>query len=193
MRPSESKKRILWLHDRRRGGSYPNSRRVAERFGISERQAQRDISRLRNDFGAPLEYSPSRGGFCYSSEFSLPEAVRETDAEEGVTAIAASESDVADAAQMMIPYTAEIRVPSKLSALELGRYIVGRRRAKPSEKAEGDGGKPSGQICLCEFRNPDLFLGMLLSAGGAIRVISPDWLREKLVSGLKELLEANED
>ena len=106
MRPSESKKRILWLHDRIRGGSYPNSRRVAERFGISERQAQRDISRLRNDFGAPLEYSPSRGGFCYSSEFSLPEAVRETDAEEGVTAIAASESDVADAAQMMIPYTA---------------------------------------------------------------------------------------
>ncbi|MBQ4193628.1 MAG: WYL domain-containing protein, partial [Clostridia bacterium] len=94
---------------------------------------------------------------------------------------------------MMIPYTAEIRVPSKLAALELGRYIVGRRRAKPSEKAGGDDGKPAGQICLCEFRNPDLFLGMLLSAGGAIRVISPDWLREKLVSELKELLEANED
>ena len=35
--------RIQWLHKRICDGRYPNAMRLSERFGISHRQAQRDV------------------------------------------------------------------------------------------------------------------------------------------------------
>ena len=79
---------------------------------------------------------------------------------------------------MTIPYTAEIEVPSKLAAVELGRYII-RKTGK--------------NIYLCEFRNPDLFIGMLLASGERISVRSPEWLRKRVVEACSALAEANKD
>lgn len=39
--------RIQWLHKKMTMNSYPNAQRLAERFGISHRQAQRDMDYLR--------------------------------------------------------------------------------------------------------------------------------------------------
>ena len=52
--------RIQWLHKKLTMKSYPNAQRLAERFGISHRQAQRDFDYLRRELGARLKlrYTP---------------------------------------------------------------------------------------------------------------------------------------
>jgi predicted DNA-binding transcriptional regulator YafY len=66
--------RIAWMDAQIREMRYPNSRTLAERFEISQRQASRDIEYMRYSMGAPLEYSALKGGYFYSdSAFKLPE------------------------------------------------------------------------------------------------------------------------
>ena len=50
--------RIQWLHQKILSRSYPNARLVADRFGISHRQAQRDVDYLKNvlNFSSFLEF-----------------------------------------------------------------------------------------------------------------------------------------
>ena len=67
--------RIQWLHRKITEMSYPNAKRVAERFNISHRQAQRDVDFLKVKLNAPLSYDYERKGFYYTSEFSLPIAI----------------------------------------------------------------------------------------------------------------------
>ena len=55
--------RIQWLHKRIADMRYPNANRLAERFGISHRQAQRDVEYLKNTLGAPLAYNAEHRGF----------------------------------------------------------------------------------------------------------------------------------
>ena len=43
--------RIQWLHKKMTMNSYPNAQRLAERFGISHRQAQRDFTYLKKELG----------------------------------------------------------------------------------------------------------------------------------------------
>ena len=65
--------RIAWLDANIRGERYPDSRKLAEKFEISTRQAQRDIEYLKYTMGAPLEYLPSKKGYFYSNKtFLLP-------------------------------------------------------------------------------------------------------------------------
>lgn len=65
--------RIAWLDANIRGERYPDSRKLAEKFEISIRQAQRDIEYLKYTMGAPLEYLPSKKGYFYSNKtFLLP-------------------------------------------------------------------------------------------------------------------------
>jgi hypothetical protein len=65
--------RIQWIDAQIRAARYPNARRVAERFEISHRQAQRDFEYLRDSLGAPLLYSALRRGYRYDGEaYVLP-------------------------------------------------------------------------------------------------------------------------
>jgi predicted DNA-binding transcriptional regulator YafY len=65
--------RIQWIDAQIRAARYPNARRVAERFEISHRQAQRDFEYLRDSLGAPLLYSALRRGYRYHGEaYVLP-------------------------------------------------------------------------------------------------------------------------
>jgi hypothetical protein len=65
--------RIQWIDSEIRAARYPNARRVAERFEISHRQAQRDFEYLRDSLGAPLVYSALRRGYRYDGEaYVLP-------------------------------------------------------------------------------------------------------------------------
>ena len=64
--------RIQWLHKKLTMKSYPNAQRLAERFGISHRQAQRDFEYLRRELGAPIAYDNSRKGFYYEESYVLP-------------------------------------------------------------------------------------------------------------------------
>lgn len=67
-----SHSRILWLHERITRGQFPSLKEFSEHFNISQRQASREISYLRNNLRAPLHYSRANRGYYYSKEFSIP-------------------------------------------------------------------------------------------------------------------------
>jgi len=171
--------RIQWLHRCITDMRYPNASRLAERFGISHRQAQRDVDGLRRDLGAPLAYSAEHRGFYYTKPYTLPAYMTCANDEELADAVTGSEvRDVArEIVQMQIPYSAVISIPDKLTRLELKRYIVG-------EESRGN--------YICEFHNVELFLGILFTAESDIVIRKPDWLRARYVGSAQRVLRADE-
>jgi len=65
--------RYLWFHERLKAGKYPKIANLVEKFEISRRQAAREIEFMRLFLGAPIEYSPDRGGYFYAEDnFQFP-------------------------------------------------------------------------------------------------------------------------
>ena len=173
--------RIQWLHKKLTMKSYPNAQRLAERFGISHRQAQRDVDFLRAKLGAPIEYDPAHKGFKYSKPFSLPIYIT-SDNDDEYSGFAGKLSEAPRPAentviQMQIPYTAEIEVKNKLGVIELKNFIV-------SQSAKN--------VYNCEFHSVELFLGVLISINADIKIVSPDWLRQRAVDAAKRIISNNE-
>ena len=171
-------KRIQWLHKYIVNMRYPNASRLAERFGISHRQAQRDVTSLREDYGAPLAYSADHRGFYYTEEFSLPTyntSISDFDYVEAVMGETPNKA-TQEALQLQIPYSAVIRCKDKLALVEFRRMIV------------GDEGKHRYR---CEFHSVDVFLSLILSSEADITILSPDWLRSRLISAAQRILKNN--
>ena len=179
---SQLDSRIQWLHKQIFDNRYPNAYRIAEKFGISHRQAQRDIDYLRSEMKAPLKYSAKNKGFYYSESFSLPSYSSSANNEGYSDVISRVRGRLSDpvgeseTVQMQIPYSARIAISSKLGALELKDFIV-------MQTSRG--------IYDCEFHNPDLFLGALLTLDADVKIISPEWLRERAVKAAERLLKNN--
>ena len=181
--------RIQWFHDEVSRGSFPNAPRIAERFHISLRQAQRDIDYLRKQLGAPLLFDQRNRGYVYSAPFSLPLVVAGENDDlyaynrRGDEFFMASHTDLhipeADHViiQSQIPYTATLEIKDKLTVLEMRSYIIS------SEKRH---------LFLCEFHNIDRFLCAILTARSGIRIVEPDWLRDKLLHMAEKVLRAHE-
>lgn len=173
--------RIQWLHKKMTMNSYPNAQRLAERFGISHRQAQRDLDYLRRELGAPVAYDNSRKGFFYTHPFVLPVLFSSDNDDLYMPEIfnaknqdlAADESII----QMQIPYSATVEIKNKLTALELSAYIISRE---------------SKDRYVCEFHSIERFIGLLLSLDSDFRLIEPFWLRERIVRCAKRVLNNNE-
>ena len=83
--------RIRWLHKRIKDGYFPNAKRLAERFSISQRQAQRDVDYLRTELGAPLEFCRIRKGYRYAEAFELSSSIEQGDSDDYVDLFAAAE------------------------------------------------------------------------------------------------------
>ena len=173
--------RIQWLHKKLSIGSYPNAQRLAERFKISHRQAQRDLDYLRRELEAPVAYDNSRKGFYYTAPFSLPLLLTSDNDELYIPEIltvksrqelAADESII----QMQIPYSATLEIPNKLAALELNAYVIA---------------KEGHNRYVCEFHSIEKFIGRLLSIDADFRLVEPAWLREKILSSARRVLENN--
>ncbi|MBE6629015.1 MAG: hypothetical protein E7629_08825 [Ruminococcaceae bacterium] len=163
--------RIQWVHKKILNNSYPNAQRLAERFRISHRQAQRDLDLLRKRLGAPLEYDKSRKGFYYSEPFTLPILITSDNDELYIQEISSVRDDEelgADASiiQMQIPYSATVELSNKLAAIELSNYIIA---------------KQGKDRYYCEFHSIEKFIGILMSLESDFRLVEPDWLRERLV------------
>ena len=180
--------RIQWLHEELVRGTFPNAARLAERFGISRRQAQRDIDFLKKQLGAPIEYDQRIMGYRYAKPFTLPVSMKNEnegglsrmpvnpfgrDAMEGFSAEADSVI-----IQGQIPYTATLAITDKLTVLEMRSYII-------SEETRGQ--------FLCEFHNIDRFLCAILTARSGIRIVEPSWLRDKLLHMARKALDNNQD
>ena len=179
--------RIQWLHEELVRNTYPNAARLAERFHISRRQAQRDIDFLKKQLGAPLEYDGRVMGYRYVKSFTLPVSVKnENDGSLSRMPINPFGRDILDDSaeadnviiQGQIPYTATLGITDKLTVLEMRSYII-------SEEARGE--------FLCEFHNIDRFLCAILTARSGIRIIEPTWLREKLLHMAHKAIDNNQD
>lgn len=173
--------RIQWLHKMISEGCYPNSADVAERFGISPRQAHRDVEHMRTALGAPIAYSPSSRGYYYETDFILPSMVS-TENESNYNAVLSGLREFTDASaevsvvQMQLPYSAVLEIRDKITVMNLRGFIVGEEQRHRYR---------------CEFPSIELFLGVIMSTGAQIRIISPDWLRDKLVEFAERILESN--
>lgn len=65
--------RFIWFDAQVRKGKYPSAARLAEKFEISAKTAQRSIDYFRDRLLAPLEYDPSlKGYYYYDNDFELP-------------------------------------------------------------------------------------------------------------------------
>ncbi len=175
--------RIQWLHKKLSMKSYPNAQRLAERFGISHRQAQRDFDYLRRELGAPVAYDNSRKGFYYEESYVLPVLLTSDNDDVYMPEIfnVQSKQEIgADASiiQMQIPYSATVEIKNKLTALELSNYIVAR---EPRDRY------------VCEFHSVEKFLGLLLSMDADFRIVEPYWLRERILRAARRVVSNNED
>ena len=172
--------RIQWFHKRTADMRYPNANRLAERFGISHRQAQRDVDYLKNALGAPLAYNAEHRGFYYTADYSLPTYTSDEGGADFVAAVTGNDTVAAtrEIVQMQIPYTAVLKIPDKLTQLELKQFIVG-------EESRGN--------YICEFHSVELFLGVIFSTEADITIVKPDWLRERLVRSARRVLGCNEE
>jgi hypothetical protein len=174
--------RIQWLHRQIYENRYPNAYRISEKFDISHRQAQRDIEHLKNKLHAPLIYDAAKKGFYYAEPFSLPSYfshANEGDYTEIMAQLKQKGSlgvGESETVQMQIPFSAEISISDKLGILALKDFII---EAK------------SKNSFICEFHNVDLFLGMLFTLDASVRIISPEWLRQKALKCAKKIIDSN--
>ena len=175
--------RIQWFHKKVSERCYPNASHLSQKFGISARQAQRDVEFLRKEMSAPLEYNSSRKGYYYSSDFFLPMMTgdeNDPDIQDVITGLklfndmAASRSVI----QMQLPYTALLEIKDKMTVMNLRGFIVGE---EPKHRYR------------CEFPSAELFLGILVSTGAEIKIISPEWLRHMLLDFSKRIIKINEE
>ncbi len=172
--------RIQWIHKKVATGCYPNSSHAVERFGISQRQAQRDFDSLKNDFGAPLKYSTTRRGYYYTKDFVLPRTEEEDTEPEYIDVVADVEEtyrDQSDQIQLRMPYSAKLRIRDKLAVMNLRRFIISREVR---------------DVYNCEFYNVDSFLGIIFMSNSDIEIIKPEWLREKIVDASRRVLRNND-
>ncbi len=176
--------RIQWLHRKIAELSYPNAKRLSERFGISHRQAQRDVDFLKNKLGAPIRYNFEHKGFYYTTAYSLPVALTSDNDEDytGVVAAAASEKSLSPAVaestviQTQLPYSATVSVDGRLTAIELQPFIKERNK---------DGSY------LCEFHSIEKFMGVILALDADIRIVKPSWLRSRIVRAAERIIRNN--
>ena len=177
--------RIQWLHRKIADGSYPNAKRLAERFGISHRQAQRDVDFLKNNLMAPLAFDYTRRGFYYSAPFTLPLAITADNDEDYSGVLASASTDTvaqttipasSTIIQTQIPYSATLKIEDKLAAVELRPFI--------RERLE-DGSY------LCEFHSIEKFMSVILSIDADITVLKPNWLRLRLIRAAERIIRNN--
>jgi len=65
--------RFVWFDNETRHGHFPNAFKLAAKFEISTKTAQRSIDYFRDRLVAPLEYVLSRKGYHYTdSSYQLP-------------------------------------------------------------------------------------------------------------------------
>ena len=175
--------RIQWLHKKICEEAYPSAIDLSSKFAISRRQAQRDVEKLKTQFGAPIIYSHTKCGYYYSEEFTLPymrEFENDSDLHDVINSMREIEITKAERGmlQLQLPYTAILHIPDRTTMLEFRSLIT---EDLPQKNYR------------CEFQSIELFLGILISSGTNIKIIEPEWLRQRLIDLAKNAIKNNEE
>ncbi len=65
--------RFVWFDSRVKSGRFPNATKLAKRFEVSKKTAQRDIDFMRDRLSCPLQYNNNDKGYYYEEDsFNLP-------------------------------------------------------------------------------------------------------------------------
>ena len=67
-------------------------------------------------------------------------------------------------------------VADRITVMNIQRFIVG---------------EETRHRYRCEFPSVELFLGIIISTGADVKIISPDWLRDRLVESAEKILKNN--
>ena len=73
--------RLLLIDKAIRAGKYPNANTLAALAEVNSRTIQRDIEYMRDMYGAPLEYDPTRRGYYYTEDNFFMKGVPLTEGE----------------------------------------------------------------------------------------------------------------
>lgn len=175
--------RIQWLHKKICEEAYPSAIDLSNKFSISRRQAQRDVDKLKTQLGAPIVYSYTHNGYYYSQKFVLPymhELENDSDLHDVISSMREIEIDKAERGmlQLQLPYTAILHIPDRTTVLEL-RSIITEDLPRKNYR--------------CEFQSIELFLAIIISSGAEIKIVEPEWLRNRLIELAKKAIENNEE
>lgn len=173
--------RIQWFHKKISAGCYPNASHLSEKFDISHRQAQRDVEFLRKDLSAPLGYDTAKKGYYYTEDFILPlivESENDADYQSVISGLQAYSQMSAERSviQLQLPYTATLEITDKMTVMNLRSFIIAE---EPRHRYR------------CEFPSIELFMGVIVATDANIRIISPDWLRQRVVEVTSRIYEMN--
>ena len=175
--------RIQWLHKKICEEAYPSAVDLSNKFSISRRQAQRDVDKLKTQLRAPIRYSYTKNGYYYSEPYSLPfmhETENDADLHDVISSMRDHEQMQAERGllQLQLPYTATLYIPNRTTAIELRSIIT---EDLPNKNYR------------CEFQSVELFLGILISTGAKIKIVEPEWLRNRLLELAKNAIVSNEE
>ena len=173
--------RIQWFHKKISAGCYPNASHLSEKFDISHRQAQRDVEFLRKELSAPLGYDSAKKGYFYTEDFILPlivESENDADYQSVISSLQAYSQLAAERSviQLQLPYTATLEITDKMTVMNLRSFIIAE---EPRHRYR------------CEFPSIELFLGIIVATDANIRIVSPDWLRQRVVKITSRIYEMN--
>ena len=173
--------RIQWFHKKISAGCFPNATHLSEKFDISHRQAQRDVEFLRKDLSAPLGYNTAKKGYYYTEDYILPllvESENDADYQSVISGLQAYSQMTAERSviQLQLPYTATLEITDKMTVMNLRSFIIAE---EPRHRYR------------CEFPSIELFLGIIVATDANIRIVSPDWLRQRVVEITSRIYEMN--
>ena len=173
--------RIQWFHKKISAGCYPNASHLSEKFDISHRQAQRDVEFLRKDLAAPLGYDTAKKGYYYTEDYIIPlmvESENDADYQSVISGLQAYSQMTAERSviQLQLPYTATLEITDKMTVMNLRSFIIAE---EPRHRYR------------CEFPSIELFLGVIMATDANVRIVSPEWLRQRVVEVTSKIYEMN--
>lgn len=209
--------RLQWIDASIRYGRYPNTGDVANTFEISRRQALRDFDYLRDSLGAPIVYCAKHRGYYYTnSAFSLPSQLLTDEQRRQLFGLAEFyQSAVIVDTRTAGTFTALAELLARLAGgaslptnsrlhLPFGNRLIPfrallRREGQsassqsiiPSSLRPYYRGEMDDRQLVMEFYDSHKFIPALLASGVAFSVVSPNWLREKLLMYVDRFRQSN--
>lgn len=198
--------RIRWLHTQLANNQFPNAKKLAVQFEISPRQAQRDIEYMRDSLGAPIEYLYDRKGYRYTDSFVLPtyfidpkdQVILEdlSDYYEGLLELGLNHYQGFPELLKRLSGSESVKM-NQVKRLPLAPFVAtidfleGRSNFRLIQRFCIK--ELSGSRKVFEFTNTELFVGLLLACGTSFRIVSPVWLRERIVHISEKMINCNRD